>query len=64
MSVLALKIRDFFNIRSLHATVSTLPKVLSGLRYTGLPADNFNALAGCNRINHGDDLVISKIDYA
>ena len=61
--VLVLKILDLFNIRSLHAAVSGLPVVVSGLRDTGLPADIFNGSSGFNRLNHSDDLMFSKTGF-
>ncbi len=54
--VLVLKILDFFNIRSLHGTVSGLPVVVGGFRNAGLPADIFNSSSG-TELNHSDDLM-------
>lgn len=61
-SVLIFKILDLFNIRNLHAAISGLPVVVGGFRNTCLPADIFNSSSGINRLNHSDDLMLSKRD--
>ena len=66
MTILVLKILDFFNFRSFHATVSGLPVVQGGFRYTGLSADMFNDSSDFNRLSGVDDsdLLRWQIDYA
>ncbi|SAD36582.1 Uncharacterised protein [Enterobacter cloacae] len=58
-----LKVLDLFNIRGLHAAVSGLPVVVCGFRDTSLPADIFNGSSGFNRLNHSDDLILSKTGF-
>lgn len=62
--VLVLKILDLFNIRSLHAALSGLPVVVvGGFRNTGLPTNIFNGSSGFNRLNYGNDLMLSKTGF-
>ncbi|GGD26617.1 hypothetical protein GCM10011513_25050 [Franconibacter daqui] len=60
---LILKILDLFNIKGFHAAVSGLPVIAGGFRDTGLPAKIFNSSSDFNRLNHGDDLMLSKTGF-
>ena len=63
ISIMVKEILDFLNIRSLHAAVFGLPVVIGGFRDSGLATDIFNSSSGFNRLNHGDDLMLSKTGF-
>lgn len=59
-AVLIFQVFKFFYISGFHATVLRFPVVIAGFGNAGLTTDVLHGTSGFNRLQDGDDLVLSK----